>query len=343
MPEEHDAGHDPDDEQDPSSDRDSTGGDDDPAGADDGSTGGGEPAGVDDSSTGDDGEPAGGDDDPAGADDDPAGADDSSTGDDGEPAGVDDSSTGDDGEPAGVDDGSTGDDGEPTDPFDRRVAPYSGESTVDVDPVQPPDREDGESIEPDLPEEAVQEAERLTRLARRVPDDAEAESYRERRADLLAEHDYAARVRDDTDPAASDAEEPTLVCHPIEWLDDAGSIDPARIDEVDRAAEVNLGGAGDPEAWDAVAARNDEVVERVREAHGEVHGANAAAFATYVSNHHAKPIPAVTADELAWFREEYYPRNVWPSEEQRATLDRSLELVYREMDVPMPKQPAEEE
>jgi len=228
------------------------------------------------------------------------------------------------------------------DRFDQRVAPYSGESTVDVDPVEPPER-DGEQIEPDLSDDAVDEAERLTRLARRVPDDAEAESYRERRADLLAEHDYAARVRQDAGPGAdgdagSAADDPTLVCHPIEWLDDEGSIDPAAIDEIGRAAEVNLGAAGDPDAWDAVAEKNDDVVEAVREAHGEDHGANAEAFATYVSNHHAKPIAAVTADELAWFREEYYPRNVWPTDDQRAVLDRSLELVYEELDVPMPRQ-----
>jgi hypothetical protein len=242
------------------------------------------------------------------------------------------------GDPAAADADATSH--EAADPFDRRVAPYSGESTVDVDPVEPPERDD-DPIEPDLPENAVEEAERLTRLARRVPDDAEAATYRERRVDLLAEHDYAARVREEAAPGASEADGPTLVCHPIEWLDEAGSIDPANIDEVGRAAEVNLGAAGDPEAWDAVASRNDEVVERVREAHGDVHAANAAAFATYVSNHHAKPIAAVTADELAWFRDEYYPRNVWPSEDQEAALDRSLELVYRALEVPMPESTTE--
>ncbi|AGN01804.1 hypothetical protein L593_09295 [Salinarchaeum sp. Harcht-Bsk1] len=233
----------------------------------------------------------------------------------------------------------------PADPFDQRVAPYSGESTVDVDPVTPPERGD-EDVEPDLPQEAIDEAERLTRLARRVPDDAETEAYRERRATLLAEHDYAAHVREDTDTgaggAAGDADGPTLVCHPVEWLDGEGSIDPAEIETVDRAAEVHLGAAGDPEAWDAVAGKNDAVVEAIRESHGEDHGANAEAFATYVSNHHAKPIAAVTADELAWFREEYYPRNVWPTDEQRASLDRSLELVYEELEVPMPGRSSEE-
>lgn len=222
-------------------------------------------------------------------------------------------------------DASSGDD-----PFDERVAPYSGETTADVDPVEPPERGDGEAIEPDLPESAVEEAERLTRLARRVPDDAEAEQYRERRAALLAEHDYAAVVREEQS-------DPTLVCHPIEWQDEAGAIDPALIDEIDRAAEVPLGGAGDPEAWDAVAEKNETVVGDVRATHGEAHAANAEAFAEYVSNHHAKPIAAVTAAELAWFREEYYPRNVWPTDEQRAALDRSLELVYEELDAPMPR------
>lgn len=220
---------------------------------------------------------------------------------------------------------------EPSDPYDRRVSPYSGETDLDVDPVEPPERDDGDSVEPALPESAIEEAERLTRLARRVPDDAEAEHYRERRADLLAEYDYAAVLREEGDEAA-----PTLVCHPVEWRDDQGAIDPARIDEIDRAADVDLGTADEHEAWDAVAERNEAVVERVREAHGDVHAANAEAFAAYVSNHHAKLIPAVTAAELRFFRKEYYPRNVWPSEEQRAVLAQSIAYVYDELDVPMP-------
>ncbi|GAB3685314.1 hypothetical protein GCM10028857_15610 [Salinarchaeum chitinilyticum] len=221
------------------------------------------------------------------------------------------------------------------DPFDRRVAPYSGETDVAVDPVEPPEREETESIEPDLPEATIEEAERLTRLARRVPDDAEAESYRDRRADLLAEYDYAAMIRDDGDAAGTN-DAPTLVCHPIEWRDDEGAIDPARIDEIDRAADVELGGAGDPESWDAVAERNEAVVEQVRDAHGDRHAANAEALAEFVSNHHAKPIAAVTAAELRWFREEYYSRNVWPTDEQAAALDQSIAYVYEELDVPMP-------
>jgi len=216
------------------------------------------------------------------------------------------------------------------DPFDRRVAPYSGETDLDVDPVEPPERDD-DVVEPELPDSAIEEAERLTRLARRVPDDAEAESYRDRRAELLAEYEYAAVIREESDESA-----PTLVCHPIEWRDEQGAIDPAQIDEIDRAADVDLGTADDPEAWDAVAERNDSVVERVRETHGDPHAANADAFAEYVSNHHAKPIPAVTAAELRWFQEEYYPRNVWPSDDQRAALEQSIAYVYDELDVPMP-------
>lgn len=213
---------------------------------------------------------------------------------------------------------------------DRRVAPYSGETHLDVDPVEPPDRGADEPAEPELPEEALETAERLTRLARRVPDDAEAAAYRRRRQSTLSEHGYGALVREDDDG-------PVLVCHPLEWLDESGDLDPAAIDAIGRAAEVPLEGADDPEGWAAVAERNDRIVEAVRDAHGDVHAANAAALAEYASNHHAKPIAGLTAAELRWFREEYYVRNVWPSEAERGAIDRSIDLVFEELSVPRPE------
>jgi hypothetical protein len=49
----------------------------------------------------------------------------------------------------------------------------------------------------DLPDDAVAEAERLTRLARRAVDDNERAAYRDRREEILDEHGYVARVRED--------------------------------------------------------------------------------------------------------------------------------------------------
>ncbi|WP_368408643.1 DUF7108 family protein [Halorussus salilacus] len=172
----------------------------------------------------------------------------------------------------------------------------------------------------DLPEETVDRAERLTRLAREAVDDAEAAAYREERAELLGDHGYTARVRED-DPGE------TLVLHPDEWVDD-GMIHPERVEDTSRAVERSLSGPGDPEEWDAVDEHNREVTDRVREAHGDVHGDNAAAFADFMSNHYARQVESATAEEIAEFLTEYYPRNAWPSEDQRAVVEESVELVF---------------
>ncbi|WP_256298796.1 DUF7108 family protein [Haloarchaeobius salinus] len=171
----------------------------------------------------------------------------------------------------------------------------------------------------ELPEPVVDEAERLSRLAREAVDDAEAESYRDRRADLVDEYGYAARVRSE--------DEATLVCYPQDWLED-GVVQMDRIEDTSRAVEVPLSGPGDPDEWRAVDEHNRELVEQVREEHGEVHARNATAFADFAGNHYAKPAESLTAGEMREFLEEYYPRNAWPSEEQTAVVEQSLELVY---------------
>jgi hypothetical protein len=176
------------------------------------------------------------------------------------------------------------------------------------------DESDGE-----LSERTIDEAERLTRLARDAVDDSEADAYREERAELLAHHDFTARVREDD---AGD----TLVLHPEEWVQD-GTIRTDRIEDTDRAVELSLSGPGDPDEWDAVAEHNREVAARVREAHGDVHGDNADAFAAFMSNHYARPVESATSDEIEEFLSEYFPRNAWPSEEQRAVVDDSIEFV----------------
>ncbi|AXG06443.1 rnhA operon protein [Haloplanus rubicundus] len=170
----------------------------------------------------------------------------------------------------------------------------------------------------ELPREVVDAAERLTRLARRAVDDAEAAAYERDRDERLAEYGFTARIRESDD---------TLVCHPAEWLE-GDTVRMDRIEDTDRAVEVSLSGSGDPESWDAVETHNAEVVEAVAERAGAVHAANARAFADFMGNHYARRVETATAAELREFLTEYYPRNAWPSDEQRDAVERSLEHVF---------------
>ncbi|WP_135827981.1 DUF7108 family protein [Halorussus halobius] len=190
----------------------------------------------------------------------------------------------------------------------------------DADPSREASDEEASAEDGDLPEAVVERAERLTRLAREAVDDAEAEAYREERADLLADHDFTARVR------ADDAGE-TLVVHPDDWVD-GDMIRPERVEDTSRAVEVSLSGPGEPEEWVAVEEHNRRVVARVREDHGDVHGDNAAAFADFMGNHYARPVESATDDEVEEFLAEYFPRNAWPSDDQRAIVEESLDYVF---------------
>ncbi|GAB3674021.1 DUF7108 family protein [Halopiger thermotolerans] len=182
----------------------------------------------------------------------------------------------------------------------------------------------------ELPDDVVDEAERLAHLERAAVDENEADAYAERRDDLLADHDFTSRIREDDDA--------TLVLHPEEWRDDvAGVIRTDRIDDLSRAVEIPLEGTGDPDDWDAVDEHNRELVAQVRAEHGDVHGDNAAILADFVGNHYAKPIESLTGSELREFRTDYYVRNAWPSEEQRDAIDESIALVYEAAGESMPE------
>jgi len=170
----------------------------------------------------------------------------------------------------------------------------------------------------DLPEDAVDEAERLTRLARDAVDDAAADAYRERREELLADHGFVPRVRERDD---------TLVCYPDDWLDGDGRVRMDDVEDTDRAAEVSLSGPGEQGDYEAAAARNDALVERVRERHGDVHGDNAAAFAEFMNNYYARPVDDADDREREEFLDDYFPRNAWPTDEQRERVEESLALV----------------
>ncbi len=184
---------------------------------------------------------------------------------------------------------------------------------------------DGDEVGSDRPADAppeavVDEAERLTRLARDAVDDAEAAAYREARDDALAEHGYRARVREEDDGAV-------LVCHPAAWIED-GVVRPERVEDLDRGIERRVAGAGSEADWAEVEAHNRDIAGRVEASHGEVHGANAHALADFMSNHYAKRVEDATRDELEEFLAEYYPRNAFPSDREAARIEASVALVY---------------
>ena len=206
----------------------------------------------------------------------------------------------------------------------------SNESQSGADGADNPAVDAVDADHEELPAGVVDEAERLTRLTRTTPDESEAQAHAQRRADLLEDHDFTARIRDD------DGDD-VLVLHPEEWHDEAdGVIRTDRIDDLSRAVEIPLEGAGDPDDWDVVDTHNRELVEQVRAGHGDVHGDNATALADFAGNHYAKRIEAVTDAELSEFRTEYFVRNSWPSDEQRAVIDESIRLVYETAEESMP-------
>jgi hypothetical protein len=170
-----------------------------------------------------------------------------------------------------------------------------------------------------LPDDVVDRATTLTRRACEAVDPDEREAYLAERADLLAEYGYTARVRD------GDTNE-TLVLHPEAWLED-GVVRVERVEDTDRAVEVTLSGTGSETDWDAVEEHNRAVADRVAAEHGDPHGETAHAVADFVGNHYAKRIEETTPAERAEFREEYFPRNAWPTEEQQEAIEQSLALV----------------
>jgi hypothetical protein len=177
-----------------------------------------------------------------------------------------------------------------------------------------------------LPSDVVAEAERLTRLAREATDPGEADACRRERDELVAANGYTTRLRDDDD---------TLVLYPAEWVE-GGEVRFDRIDDTARAVEVPLSRAGDDDQWEAVEAHNAALVEQVREDHGPVHGANARAFADFLGNHYLARVDETTARQVREFLAEYYPRNAWPSDDQRAVIEESLSLLFAAAGVEVP-------
>ena len=191
-----------------------------------------------------------------------------------------------------------------------------------TDAADAPEHDDGRV--PDVPVEAVDEAERLTRLAREAESaeptpeiEAAADQYRERRDALAAEYGYTVRVRDEDD---------TLVLYPDEWMDD-GTVRLDRVEATERAVEVSLSGPGDADRYREVAAYNEAVAEAVAEREADVHARTAETFAAFMSNHYVRPVDDATPAMRAEFREEYLVRNGWPTDEQLAVVDESLSVI----------------
>lgn len=176
--------------------------------------------------------------------------------------------------------------------------------------------------EPDIPEPLIERARRLTRRARHVSDETRASRLRQRRDALLDRVGYAARVRESDRSDGDDV----LVLHPDEWLEDGTAVID-RIADLDRAVERPLTGEHPDEPWVAVDRANRDIVEAVRSAHGSMHAANVEALADFMGNHRCKRIEDATPADLDRFRSEYYVRNAWPSDRERAAIDESLDIV----------------
>lgn len=182
---------------------------------------------------------------------------------------------------------------------------------------------DTEQTDGELPHRVVEEARRLTRLARRVADDTEADAYRTDRDERLADHEFTSRLR---------AEDDTLVLYPEEWIEN-GTVQFERVEDTDRAYELTLSGPGDPDEWERVEDHNAELVASVGETHGEVHRRNARVFADFMGNHYARRVETATPAEVEEFLNDYYRRNAWLSESARESVEESIRHLFDAADV----------
>jgi len=194
--------------------------------------------------------------------------------------------------------------------------PGTDEPADDPSETDPSDA-DSEATD-EVPEKVIDEAERLTRLARGAVDENEARAYREERDRLIEEYGFRVRVRE--------GDRDTLVCYPAEWVVE-GTVHPDSVDDIDRGIERPLEGPGEAEQWETIAEHNRDIAATIEAEHGEIHGENARALAAFASNHYAKPIEDLTPEEREEFREEFFVRNAFPSDEQKALVDESIQVV----------------
>ncbi|WP_336361095.1 DUF7108 family protein [Haladaptatus sp. ZSTT2] len=181
---------------------------------------------------------------------------------------------------------------------------------------------------PEVPDDVITEAERLTRLALNAVDDGEADAYRDRRDALVAEYDFVARVREE-------GVRHTLVLYPAEWVED-GEVQFDRIHDTTRAVERVIDGPGVENEWENVEAHNQALVGQVEAEFGDDHAANARIFADFMGNHYVRPMDSATRDEVEEFLSEYYQRNAWPTESQKTIVQASLSRVFELAGKPSP-------
>ncbi|WP_144901643.1 DUF7108 domain-containing protein [Halobellus captivus] len=201
--------------------------------------------------------------------------------------------------------------------YEREVRGVDADEALDAAGAPDADGSPDVGGAPEVPEAVVDEAERLTRLAEEAAVEAAANAYREHRDELVEEHDFTARVREEDD---------TLVLYPDEWVDE-GVVQFDRIEDTDRAVEVSLSGPDHGADWESVEEANQAVVDAVEARFGPEHAANVRAFADFMGNHYLKCIVDATPGEREEFLTEYYPRNVWPSKEQESIVDESVDRV----------------
>lgn len=159
---------------------------------------------------------------------------------------------------------------------------------------------------------------------------SDPDEIRRYRDELLARYGYIARVREEDDGAV-------LVCFPETWVDEEGVVRIEAVEDTDEAIEVRLAGRGDQGEFESADSHNRELVDAVRGEYGPLHGDNAETFADFMGNHYARPIESATAAELEEFLTEYYPRNVWPTDEQAAQVEQSLRYLFECAEEPYPK------
>jgi hypothetical protein len=179
----------------------------------------------------------------------------------------------------------------------------------------------------ELPDEVIERAVTLTRRAQSAVDDNERAAYLADRDDLLTEYEFRARVRDE--------DRAVLVLYPDEWVED-GTVYPERIENIDRGIERPLEGVGETDNWETIDAHNRDLADAVADKHGPTHGANAHALADFMGNHYSKPIQSATREELELFLEEYFLRNAWPTDDQKAVVRESVHLVFEQAGEPAP-------
>lgn len=176
-------------------------------------------------------------------------------------------------------------------------------------------------------DETVDRIVSLTRAIRDAEDQAEQAHHERRRAKLLEAIDRRLHVREDDDGA-------WVILYPAAWMDD-GTVDPDSIDDRTRAIERPVDPAAIERSFEVVDRHNRRVASAVERRFGPTHGETVDALATYLSNHHLTRIGDATPEQLQTFRRDYFIRNAWPTGEQRALVDRSIEyarVVAAEMD-----------